>query len=281
MVIRQRAIQAEDKQERHHAILDAAARLLAALAGPHREHGRRRRRGGARQGHGLPLFPQQGRAAARRARAQHRRVLPRADRARSRSADAGARSTTCSALSARAHRRAAAVPAARRALLRPHGAERSGAKPPSRSSSAWASASMKAGAGLERHFPHLAAGRRRRAAAAQLCADHRPVADVRRVRRARARMPDGDGTGDTGRPSTTRIPTSSTARCSRCGTARSAAVDVERGHEHASCSSSQRFASRVAACGDSRRRQRSRAARAARAGRASRRARRPRCSPAK
>ena len=29
MVIRQRAIQAEDKQERHHAILDAAARLLA------------------------------------------------------------------------------------------------------------------------------------------------------------------------------------------------------------------------------------------------------------
>ena len=29
MVIRQRAIQAEDKQERHHAILDAAARLLS------------------------------------------------------------------------------------------------------------------------------------------------------------------------------------------------------------------------------------------------------------
>lgn len=29
MVIRQRAIQAQDKQERHHAILDAAARLLA------------------------------------------------------------------------------------------------------------------------------------------------------------------------------------------------------------------------------------------------------------
>ena len=28
MVIRQRAIQAEDKQERHHAILDAAERLL-------------------------------------------------------------------------------------------------------------------------------------------------------------------------------------------------------------------------------------------------------------
>ena len=80
MVIRQRAIQAEDKQERHHAILDAAERLLRALAGPHRQRGRRRRRGGPRQRHGLPLFPEQGRAAARGARAPHRRLLPRADR---------------------------------------------------------------------------------------------------------------------------------------------------------------------------------------------------------
>ena len=100
--------------------------------------------------------------------------------ARARAAGAGRRSTTMLALTHRAHRRAAAVPAARGALLRPHGAEHPAGGGRSRSSSGWPSACTRAGAGLERHFPQLRAGRRRRAAAPQLRADHRPVADVAR-----------------------------------------------------------------------------------------------------
>ncbi len=156
MVIRQRAIQAEDKQERHQAILDAAARLLAALARAHRERGRGRRRGRAREGHGLPLFPQQGRAAARGARAQHRRLLPRADRAPRRRPRRW-RSPTCS-------RSRTSTWSSRRCSCRsPRAASASWGRAfrprrRSRSSSAWAERLQKAGAGLERHFAELQPG---------------------------------------------------------------------------------------------------------------------------
>ena len=81
MVIRQRAIQAEDKQERHHAILDAAERLL--LRSPERiaNVAEVADEAGLAKGTVYLYFPSKEELLLARARAQHRRFLPRADRA--------------------------------------------------------------------------------------------------------------------------------------------------------------------------------------------------------
>jgi hypothetical protein len=81
MVIRQRAIHSEDKYERHHAILDAAERLLVRTPLRVANMAEVADEAGLAKGHGLPLFPKQGRAAARVARAPRRRFLPGIDRA--------------------------------------------------------------------------------------------------------------------------------------------------------------------------------------------------------
>ena len=81
MVIRQRAIQAEDKQERHDAILDAAERLL--LRSPDRvaNVAEVADEAGLAKGTVYLYFPSKEELLLARARAQHRRLLPRADRA--------------------------------------------------------------------------------------------------------------------------------------------------------------------------------------------------------
>ena len=141
-----------------------------------RQHGRSRRRGRTRQRHGLPLLPEQGRAAARAARAPLGRFFPCADRA------AGTRGSPVTIDDIlehhpHAHRRAPHVPAARDALLRPR---RSRCAAGSRSG-VQATDGRAARGGSRRPrapFPRARAGRRRCAASPQLRADRRPVADV-------------------------------------------------------------------------------------------------------
>ena len=79
----------------------------------------------------------------------------------------------------------------------------------------------RAGAGLERHFPTTAARRRRRAVAAQLRAHPRPVADVGHRGGRRPALRDGAGPG-TSPVFAWSYPRSSIARCARFGTGRSA-----------------------------------------------------------
>ena len=207
MVIRQRAIQAEDKQERHDAILDAAERVLLAFARPRRERRRGRRRRRAREGHRLSLFPEQGRAAARRARAQHRRVLPRRDRAASK-VRRRCRSTRCSRLT---HRHIVDPPlflplASRCFGLMAHSV-------PGETALAFkqrmATRLERAGAGLERHFPTLPRGGGVALLASQLRADPRPVADVAVGRRRRFALREGRAGGVAG----LRLELSDGARC--------------------------------------------------------------------
>ena len=122
-----------------------------------------------------------------------------------------------------------------------------------------------------------------RAPAPQLRADHRPLADVGGSRRDRARDARWLGPGDAPPAFTLRLsPTSSTARCSRCGTGRSPA----RGERTKVVDESRSLAdrSRSSRAGRVRREGRaagSRAAGAAHAGRDRQHRRAPRCSRAR
>ena len=124
MVIRQRAIQAEDKQERHHAILDAAERLLARSPDRIANMADVADEAGLAKGTVYLYFPSKEELLLavheRNIDGFFRALIARARRATSRSTHR----RTILALTHDAHGRAAAVPAARRALLRPHGAER-------------------------------------------------------------------------------------------------------------------------------------------------------------
>ena len=93
----------------------------AALARPHRERGRGRRRGGPRQGHRLPLFPEQGRAAARACTSATSTASSGALVERLRATAEPVPIDRRAGAHAPAHGRAAAVPAARGALLRHDG----------------------------------------------------------------------------------------------------------------------------------------------------------------
>ena len=156
MVIRQRAIQAEDKQERHHAILDAAERLL--LRSPERiaNVAEVADEAGLAKGTVYLYFPSKEELLL----AVHERNIDgffRAliDRLAERPADRDRRRARAHAP---AHGRAAAVPAARRALLRADGPERADRGRAGVQAADGRAPAERAGAGLERHFPELRPG---------------------------------------------------------------------------------------------------------------------------
>ncbi len=176
MVIRQRAIQAEDKQERHHAILDAAERLL--LRSPDRiaNVAEVADEAGLAKGTVYLYFPSKEELLL----AVHERNIDGFFRAlivRLEGDDAGG-DRRHSRADPPAHGRAAAVPPARGALLRPDGAERS-ARSRVRVQAADGAAAAARRRRARAPFPGPCRRRRLGAAATQLRADHRPLADVR------------------------------------------------------------------------------------------------------
>ena len=190
MVIRQRAIQAEDKQERHDAILDAAARLL--LRSPERvaSVAEVAEEAGLAKGTVYLYFPSKEELLLavheRGIDGFFRQVIALVE------GDGPVRIDDMLALT---QRHLVAPPlflplAARCFGLMAH------SLPPAAAAAfkgRMAGRLERAGAGLERHFGDLAAGRRRRAAAPQLRADHRPLADVGDDGRRRGLRSGGSG----------------------------------------------------------------------------------------
>ena len=123
---------------------------------------------------------------------------------------------------AAAHRRAAAVPADGVALLRRDGAQHVPRSSASRSSCAWPTGWSARAPGWSATSAQLGAGRGPRAAAPQLRADPRPVADVARARRRRRARGVGARRRRVAGLRLELPDRSSIARCARCGTAASA-----------------------------------------------------------
>ena len=178
MVIRQRAIQAEAKQERHHAILDAAERLLTRSKDRMANVAEVADEAGLAKGTVYLYFPSKEELLL----AVHERNIDGFFRAliTRLEGDGAVSIDDMLALTARtwSSRRCSFPLAARCFGMMGHGV------PPEAAlafKQRMAQRLQTAGAGLERHFPDLPPASGRGAAPAQLRADHRPVADVRRL----------------------------------------------------------------------------------------------------
>ena len=220
MVIRQRAIQAEDKQERHHAILDAAARLLRRSPERIANVADVADEAGLAKGTVYLYFPSKEelllalhernidgffRALVERL-AQRRAGRRSTTSSRSRTSTWSSRRCSCRSRRAASASWAQSVPVEAAIAFKQRMAERLMAR------------RRRARAPLLRAH----AGRRRRAAAPQLRADPRPVADVGGVGRPSARMPGGDPGRARARFQLFVSRGARPRRCSRCGAAPSA-----------------------------------------------------------
>ncbi len=176
MVIRQRAIHAEHKQERHDALLDAALGLLARAPDRVPSVADVADAAGLAKGTVYLYFPSKEELLL----ALHERNMHGFFAALTALVE-GPGPVTLDAMIALTRRHLIAPPLLLQLAARCFGMMAQGI-PPAAAADYRQRVSdrlLRAGAGLERHFPELGTGRRRATAAPQLCVDHRPVADVR------------------------------------------------------------------------------------------------------
>ena len=214
MAIRQRAIHAEHKQERHDALLDAALGLLARAPDRVPSVADVADAAGLAKGTVYLYFPSKEELLL----ALHERNMHGFFAALTALVE-GPGPVTLDAMIALTQRHLIAPPLLLQLAARCFGMMAQGI--PAAAAAEYrqrvSDRLLRAGAGLERHFPELGTGRRRATAAPQLCVDHRPVADVR-GRRGSVR---GGGRVRNRRHSRGDTTMSSNARCARSGAARS------------------------------------------------------------